>query len=62
MVPVYGSVFEFDVLKCPECNGRLNFLLRFIHPSIYGKYAYAWAFPAASSIARAVFERPFEEF
>jgi hypothetical protein len=58
-----ARVFEFDVLKCPECNGRLK-ILAVIHPPFNTrKILECMGLPSrAPPIARAVFERTFEEF
>jgi hypothetical protein len=58
-----ARVFEFDVLKCPGCNGRLK-ILAAIHPPVHTrKILECMGLPSrAPPIARAVFECKFEEF
>lgn len=58
-----ARVFEFDVLKCPDCHGRLK-ILAAIHPPINTrKILECLGLPSrAPPIARAVSESTFEEF
>jgi hypothetical protein len=58
-----ARVFEFDVSKYPECNGRLKVLAAIHPPFNTRKTLECMGLPSrAPPIARAVFECTFEEF
>jgi hypothetical protein len=58
-----ARVFEFDVLKCPECNGRLKILAAIFPPVNTRKILECMGLPCrAPPPASAVSESVFEEF